>query len=74
VDLRERIVAACDAKEGTREEVAKRFKVGGSNCPITPRNRHGVWLTETAGDEAESVTLLYSSTFRDTNNLRELFN
>lgn len=27
VDLRERIVAAYDAKEGTREEVAKRFKV-----------------------------------------------
>lgn len=27
LDLRERIVAACDAKEGTREEVAKRFKV-----------------------------------------------
>ena len=27
VDLRERIVAACDAQEGTREEVAKRFKV-----------------------------------------------
>lgn len=26
-DLRERIVAAYDAKEGTREEVAKRFKV-----------------------------------------------
>jgi transposase len=27
LDLRERIVAAYDAKEGTREEVAKRFKV-----------------------------------------------
>ncbi len=27
LDLRERIVAACDAQEGTREEVAKRFKV-----------------------------------------------
>lgn len=27
VDLRERIVAAYEAKEGTREEVAKRFKV-----------------------------------------------
>lgn len=27
VDLRERIVAAYDAREGTREEVAKRFKV-----------------------------------------------
>lgn len=27
LDLRERIVAACDANEGTREEVAKRFKV-----------------------------------------------
>ena len=27
VDLRERIVAAYDAKEGTREEVAKRFNV-----------------------------------------------
>jgi len=27
VDFRERIVAAYDAKEGTREEVAKRFKV-----------------------------------------------
>jgi transposase len=27
MDLRERIVAAYDAKEGTREEVAKRFKV-----------------------------------------------
>jgi len=27
VDLRERIVAAYDAKEGTREEVAKRFRV-----------------------------------------------
>ena len=27
VDLRERIVGAYDAKEGTREEVAKRFKV-----------------------------------------------
>jgi transposase len=27
VDLRERIVATYDAKEGTREEVAKRFKV-----------------------------------------------
>src|ERR1044072_9220306 len=27
VDVRERIVAAYDAKEGTREEVAKRFKV-----------------------------------------------
>lgn len=26
-DLRERIVAAYDAKEGTREEIAKRFKV-----------------------------------------------
>jgi len=27
LDLRERIVAAYDAKEGTREEVAKRFRV-----------------------------------------------
>lgn len=27
VDLRERIVEACERKEGTREEVAKRFKV-----------------------------------------------
>lgn len=27
LDLRERIVAAYEAKEGTREEVAKRFKV-----------------------------------------------
>jgi len=27
VDLRERIVAAYDAREGTREEVAKRFRV-----------------------------------------------
>jgi transposase len=27
LDLRERIVAAYDAKEGTREEVSKRFKV-----------------------------------------------
>src|SRR5256885_129475 len=27
MDLRERIVAAYDGKEGTREEVAKRFKV-----------------------------------------------
>ena len=27
LDLRERIVAACDAQEGTREEVAKRFRV-----------------------------------------------
>ena len=27
IDLRERIVAAYDAKEGTREEVAKRFRV-----------------------------------------------
>jgi len=27
LDLRERIVAAYDAREGTREEVAKRFKV-----------------------------------------------
>ena len=27
LDLRERMVAAYDAKEGTREEVAKRFKV-----------------------------------------------
>lgn len=27
LDLRERIVAAYDAKEGTREEVARRFKV-----------------------------------------------
>lgn len=27
IDLRERIVAAYDGKEGTREEVAKRFKV-----------------------------------------------
>jgi Transposase and inactivated derivatives len=27
IDLRERIVGAYDAKEGTREEVAKRFKV-----------------------------------------------
>ena len=27
LDLRERIVAACDAQEGTRDEVAKRFRV-----------------------------------------------
>jgi transposase len=27
LDLRERIVAACDAEEGTREAVARRFKV-----------------------------------------------
>ncbi len=27
MDLRERVVAACDAKEGTKRSVAKRFKV-----------------------------------------------
>ena len=28
MDLRERVVAACDRGEGTREEIAKRFRVG----------------------------------------------
>ena len=28
MDLRERVVAACDAREGTREQIAKRFGVG----------------------------------------------
>src|SRR4051794_17234802 len=28
MDLRERVVAACDRGEGTREEIAKRFGVG----------------------------------------------
>jgi transposase len=28
MDLRERVVAACDLGEGTREEIAKRFRVG----------------------------------------------
>jgi transposase len=28
MDLRERVVAACDCGEGTREEIAKRFRVG----------------------------------------------
>jgi transposase len=28
MDLRERVVAACDGGEGTREEIAKRFRVG----------------------------------------------
>lgn len=27
MDLRERVVAACDAREGTREQIAKRFGV-----------------------------------------------
>lgn len=30
MDIRERVVAACDAREGTREEVAKRFGVSTS--------------------------------------------
>ena len=29
MDLRERVVAACDAREGTREQIAKRFGVSG---------------------------------------------
>ena len=28
MDLRERVVAACDRGEGTREQIAKRFQVG----------------------------------------------
>jgi transposase len=28
MDLRERVVAACDRGEGTREEIARRFRVG----------------------------------------------
>src|SRR3954454_10136062 len=28
MDLRERVVAACDRGEGTREQIAKRFRVG----------------------------------------------
>ncbi len=28
MDLRERVVAACDAREGTREQIAERFGVG----------------------------------------------
>ncbi len=27
MDLRERVLAACDAKEGTRKDIARRFKV-----------------------------------------------
>lgn len=27
IDLRERVVAACDAREGTREQIAARFRV-----------------------------------------------
>ncbi len=30
MDLRERVVAACDAREGTREQIAKRFGVSTS--------------------------------------------
>src|SRR5512135_3787586 len=29
-DLRERVVAACDARDGTREQIAKRFSVSES--------------------------------------------
>lgn len=43
VDLRERIVAAYDAKEGTKEEVAKRFRVsaGMVNKLLVQRKRTG---------------------------------
>lgn len=43
MDLRERIVAAYDAHEGTREEVAKRFKVslGMVKKLVAQRNRTG---------------------------------
>lgn len=43
LDLRERIVAAYDAQEGTREEVAKRFKVslGMVKKLVAQRNRTG---------------------------------
>lgn len=43
LDLRERIVAAYDAKEGTREEVAKRFRVslGLVKKLVAQRNRTG---------------------------------
>ena len=43
LDLRERIVAAYDGKEGTREEVAKRFKVseGMVKKLLAQRNRTG---------------------------------
>ena len=30
MDLRERVVAACDAREGTREQIAERFRVSAS--------------------------------------------
>jgi len=30
MDLRERIVAACNAREGTREQIAKRFGISTS--------------------------------------------
>lgn len=43
LDLRERIVAAYDGKEGTKEEVAKRFKVsaGMVNKLLVQRKRTG---------------------------------
>lgn len=45
LDLREWIVAAYDGKEGTREEVAKRFKVslGLFKKLLAQRNRTGVY-------------------------------
>ena len=40
-DLRERVVAACDARDGTREQIAKRFSVSESWVRKLLRQRRG---------------------------------
>jgi transposase len=40
-DLRERVVAACDARDGTRERIAERFSVSASRVRDLPERRRG---------------------------------
>src|SRR4051794_13244962 len=64
IDLRERVVAACDARDGTREEIAARFSVSVSwirdllrrrrqTGSIAPRPHGGGRRPAFAGDSAE---------------------